>query len=250
MAQTHVILAELSRLETEVIALEKDKQEFADKKTELLATIEEKESTLNSLKAEKTETQKNVDALNLSVGEFDQKLKELEDKRKYILSGGGKNADLAIITEQQDDVKADQSVLEDKVCELWEKIDSIQENIDRAAAEFNSFKESVHSEAGEIDKNIGVIGSKIDKLASDIKVKLEDLKGENREAFDFYTRLQDKSVRPAAIHIANGNCQGCFLALPPDVVNKIHDSIDLIKCPNCYRFLFVPEEEPEEAETE
>ena len=56
-------------------------------------------------------------------------------------------------------------------------------------------------------------------------------------------------MRPAVVSIIHDTCQGCFLALPPDVRNKVYEGDTLVKCPNCYRILYAGDSGGQESDS-
>jgi len=246
MAEESEILAYIGENEKILLTQEKEKESYISKKNSLLVKADLAAASIDQLKSEKMETQKSIDTINLSVEDHEKKLKELEQKRTYILTGGGKNADLEVIKEQIEDESADRSALEDEIYALWEKIEGVESRIEQAKNELDTIKTEVDTKAVEIDDKIELINNEIEKINLRIHEKLESLSKENTEAYNFCKRLRDKDIMPSAVPLRGSVCSGCNCNLPPDVVNKVIEG-QLVNCPLCNRFLYFIEE-PETAE--
>jgi len=242
MVEINGILATVSKFELQLLDTVNKKEECLDKKNQILISLEENKNAVEKIKKLKMETQKSVDNLNLSVAEYDEKLKELNSKMNYILFGGGKNADLEIIKKQIGAAKADRSVLEDEMIVMWGKIEKVEKDIKEATKSLELLKTDITRKTDEIDTAVMKLNEDIGVLNTKISENIEKLNPDNAELHAMYMRLQQKEVTPSAVTVRDGICQGCFLDLPPDVVNKIMDGSPG-KCPNCYRILCYNEEE-------
>lgn len=245
MVEITGILSTVGEYELVLIESRKRKQMFLDEKDKILASFEEDENSVEKIKILKMEAQKSVDEINLSVAEHDEKLKELNNKMNYILFGGGKNVDLEIIKKQINEEKADRSVLEDGMIELWEKIERVEKEIEDAKESLEDLRVEIDKKNIELDEKIKKTDKDIKHITKCINESIEQLNPDNTEVYNMYLRLQEKEVQPSAVAIVDGNCHGCFLDLPPDIVNKIREG-NPTKCPNCYRILYFKEEGEEE----
>jgi predicted nucleic acid-binding Zn-ribbon protein len=246
MSDISSLLAKIGEYERILLNYKKEKNNYITQKEHLKDRINKINEDLEKLKEQKVETQKSIDAINLSVEEHEEKIKELEQKRTYILTGGGKNADLEIIKEKIAEESADQSALEDEMLGMWEKIEHVQEQISQASDNLGQIQTEVTAKETEYEQKIEAVNKEIESITDNLEDQLKTLGDHDSEAFNFFHRLQDKSVLPSAVPIQGTFCMGCSLDLPPDVVNKVREGL-LINCPQCRRFLYYEEQEEEEA---
>jgi len=59
-----------------------------------------------------------------------------------------------------------------------------------------------------------------------------------RPAVDLYTRLLSGRKGLAVVGIKNGSCQGCFLALPPQLMQEVRRNDRVLTCSHCQRILY------------
>ena len=59
-----------------------------------------------------------------------------------------------------------------------------------------------------------------------------------RPVLDLYRRLLTGRKGLAVVGIKNGTCQGCFLSLPPQLVQEVRRQDRILTCSHCQRILF------------
>ena len=59
-----------------------------------------------------------------------------------------------------------------------------------------------------------------------------------RPVMDLYARLLNSRKGLAVVGIKNGACQGCFLSLPPQLVQEVRRNDRVLTCSHCQRILY------------
>jgi uncharacterized protein len=59
-----------------------------------------------------------------------------------------------------------------------------------------------------------------------------------RPVIDLYTRLLGGRKGLAVVSIKNGSCQGCFLSLPPQLIQEVRRNDRVLTCSHCQRILY------------
>jgi len=59
-----------------------------------------------------------------------------------------------------------------------------------------------------------------------------------RQVMDLYQRLLNSRKGLAVVGIKNGTCQGCFLALPPQLMQEVRRNDRILTCSHCQRILY------------
>jgi uncharacterized protein len=59
-----------------------------------------------------------------------------------------------------------------------------------------------------------------------------------RPTVDLYMRLLNGRKGLAVVGIKNGSCQGCFLALPPQLIQEVRRNDRVLTCSHCQRILY------------
>jgi predicted nucleic acid-binding Zn-ribbon protein len=76
-----------------------------------------------------------------------------------------------------------------------------------------------------------------DTLAGRRQTRDEAMQQLERPVLDLYTRLLNSRKGLAVVGIKNGTCQGCFLALPPQLIQEVRRNDRVLTCSHCQRIL-------------
>ena len=101
---------------------------------------------------------------------------------------------------------------------------------------------SIKQHEDEISKEQERINTELDKLKNEI-VRLENMENELienvDEGFKFkFEKIVKNKEGIGIVTVSKGHCNGCFLVLPPEFINKIREGDSIQYCPNCSRILY------------
>ncbi len=184
-----------------------------------------------------------------------------------------------LLTEKQYHSQRDEKVLRDEREKLvmrrktlgtlgdYKTQQAAAREIDHSSRELNSREEAVLTFMGEveaIEKECEVLKGSAAKLrteleAMEIEVKETLVNIESRRAthqeertrlatlinpasLSLYNRVKDRFPTDPAVVIKNGNCGGCFMQVPPQLVVQTSKGDTLIKCRGCGRILYLEEQ--------
>jgi hypothetical protein len=54
-----------------------------------------------------------------------------------------------------------------------------------------------------------------------------------------YERVHERYNGEAVVPVTNGTCKGCFVNVPPQVIEKLYRGGSIIRCDSCGRFLYI-----------
>jgi predicted nucleic acid-binding Zn-ribbon protein len=77
-----------------------------------------------------------------------------------------------------------------------------------------------------------------DTLAGRRQTREEAMQQFERPVMDLYMRLLSSRKGLAVVGIKNGTCQGCFLALPPQLMQEVRRNDRVVTCSHCQRILY------------
>lgn len=83
-----------------------------------------------------------------------------------------------------------------------------------------------------------------DTLAGKRQTREEAMQQLERPVMDLYMRLLNTRKGLAVVGIKNGTCQGCFLALPPQLIQEVRRNDRVLTCSHCQRILYWSGETP------
>lgn len=205
-------------------------------KDQLPRTVAELEGQRDALQAQHDKLKQEVEDLqttkkrreldqneeNDRARKYDARLKDLKTNREYqaLLReiGFAKKASGELseeIARLENELKLKQEALAEAKKLLGEKNDEV-------AAK----KKDVEKAIKEVDKSFTSEAKRRDELLADIP----------KDLLSRY-KLVRKRTNLVVVNAKNGACQGCFMALPPQLFNQVRRADTLYTCPNCHRIL-------------
>lgn len=204
-----------------------EEQEFESLKTQLAESKKARTEKQTVLTSEKSAQKKIEDELEL----LDSKIKH-EDGKLY--SGTIANPkELKGIQQEVVLLRTKKDKIETELLELLDRVDNM-----------NSEADESESRVRELTEAVKKAEKKYQKVAKEIEEKVQDLKGKKEvlnaktapSLITLYESIRKKK-KQAAVVIADGVCQGCFVELPAEEVDKMLGSDELWRCPQCRRIL-------------
>ncbi len=218
------------------IYLLKDEKEAKPKEIEALKlSFEAKKQRLAELEKNLLDVQKQRKDNELELAAKEEAMRKLQSQLFQLKTNKEYNAMLI----QIQDAKADNSVIEDRILELFEKTDKIKVE---AGAEKQRF-------IGE-EKMFNEDKKKIDEQVKEIEFKLVQLEAQRNQVIPKienkilgqYERILSNRDGLAIVSVKDNTCKGCNMHVPPQVINLIRMYERIITCEVCNRILYVENE--------
>lgn len=182
-------------------------------------------------------------ALQLKLKEKDVDLRAKEDsikKYKAQLFQIKTNKEYAALQKEIEGLKADGSVLEDEILLLLDDVEKKQKDIKdekdlivQEEQKKRQDEERIKKEILQIDEDLKVLETQRAELAPNIE----------KNILKKYERVLHNKDGLALVAVKNHACQGCFLNLPPQVINEIRMNEHIVSCESCARILYMAEGE-------
>ena len=229
-------LVQLQTLDTQIYALENEKEAKPQEVKTLEDAFEQKKQNLADLEKELLDQQKQRKERELELGSKEEGMKKLQGQLFQLKT----NKEYQAMLRQIDDAKADASVIEDKILESLEAIDKIKAEIEKEKVRlqeeekiFNAHKKTIEDRTREIDARLAELGAKRKQFLPAIEKKI----------LSQYERILASRDALAIVRVINNNtCQGCNMFVPPQVINLIKMYEHIITCEICNRMLYIEEE--------
>jgi predicted nucleic acid-binding Zn-ribbon protein len=228
-------LIKIQELDLEMDELRERARAIPIESAQLDAELAEARDAVEAAKAKHLELEKQqrheelvLDDKNTLLKKYDQQLFSVKTNKEY----------KAILAEI-DLAKAEISAIEDRILELMT-------DIDHANGEMTSADQTLRDEEAK------VAGSKreLDAELETVKRDLEDreqrkqalVPGVDEDLYGLYERIRKaKTNGPGAVPIKNDSCSGCYMQIPPQVVNELIAGDRIITCQSCSRILYWPD---------
>ncbi len=195
--------------------------------------VEKKRNELEACRQQLLQIRKTIDEKNLQLKTNEAKIAELRVK----LNQASSNREYDIIQTQIDaDIMAN-SVLEDEIIELLEKVDVLKKKCGelesewkRAEADAKEFEQRVAAEEPELKRRLEQLHEEIAEAEKAIP----------SEVADDYRRLVARYGATALAPIMGDACSQCFFSLSPQLFIDVRAG-RLVFCRNCGRLLYAPQ---------
>lgn len=192
----------------------------------------------------KTETSRLENAKNdLKHIETDRKKLELdaESKRQQILKYRTQLGQIKSNTEYQallkeiDKAEADIRQIEDVELELMEKFDKLQPALKAEQAQLKDVTARGDVEKADLQKRAKLIEAEQAQLKTD---RDQLVAAVDPDILNRYERLLRSKGDLAIVPVKHGNCGGCHLNIPPQIMHDAKKGSDLVSCTYCGRILY------------
>lgn len=204
-----------------------------------------KPEVLESISQKHRDSQENLNQLQNQLRELQVKMKnkeiELENKeetvRKYQMQlyQIKTNKEYASLQKEIAGIKADNSLLEDEIISLLERIEETEKTISNKKQELENIKEELVKNEKIVKEETIIIDDELFKLR---RRRDEIVSGIDSEIIQKYEQILENRNGEALVRIENDTCGGCHMNQPPQVINEVRLG-KLISCENCSRMLYI-----------
>ena len=192
-----------------------------------------------------------------------EKLKALEDQLKNMLVAR-KNLEIDLQTKEGDiikansqlsqlktnkdyqtklseieHVKADKSIIEEKILISYDETDRINKNITEEKNILNEEEKRYLTTKKEIDDSVREITENIKALGAK---RQQAVDGIDKNILVRYEKILSNKDGLAIVPIKGNACGGCYMHTPPQVINELKMNDKIIYCEMCARMLYLDED--------
>ena len=228
-------LTQLQALDTKIFVFERERKE----KPEELAKLEEQ---FASKKQQAEEIKKDID--NLLVKRKDKELglstkEEAIKKFQNQLYSLKSNKEYSAMLKEIEGVKADKSVIEDELLEIFDMVDIKKDQLSKEQERLKLEEQKLAGDKKRINDAIKEIESQLEVLINKRKQLTVEI---DPKALAEYERVLSNRSGLAIVCVKNDTCQGCFMNVRAQVINEIKMYDRIIFCQMCSRILYLEEE--------
>ncbi len=216
---------------------------------ELKKSLEEKPRVLEGL-------QRQFEEKKARLKELEGRLKGIQLKRKEAeVELAGKegdikksNADLSKIKTNKEytakiheieSLKADQSIVEEKILVFFEDADKVNAEIAKEKQFVVEEEKKFQAAQKQFDEEMQIAQDRIKVLEAQRKQYLPDI---DPNVLNRYTKLLAHKEGLAIVPVQGSACGGCFMNLTTQIINhiKMHESLE--ECEKCSRILYIKDQ--------
>ncbi|MDD5155860.1 MAG: C4-type zinc ribbon domain-containing protein [Candidatus Omnitrophica bacterium] len=229
-------LIKLQKIDTEIYALKSEKEAKPAQIQGLDAAFDEKKQSLAVLDKEILDLQKLKKDKELELASKEEGAKKLQSQLYQLKT----NKEYQAMLQQINDTKADASVIEDKILELMDQIDSLKTGVDKEKLVLQQEEKALGVEKGKIQDRVKEIDDRLSQLEAQKKQVIPEI---DTKILPQYERILKSRDGLAIVQVKDNSCGGCNMHVPPQVINLIRMYERIITCEVCNRMLYIGEDE-------
>lgn len=227
-------LVKLQTIDSEIYALKYEKERKPQEIKTLEADFEAKKQHLADLEKNSLDLQKQRKEKELELASKEENAKKLQTQLYSLKT----NKEYQTMLQQIQDVKADTSVIEDRVLELFDKFDKIKSEIEQEKQKLKEEERVFNEKKKKIEDRIKEIDDRLTQLEAERKQAIVDIEP---KILSQYERILNNRDGLAIVNVKDDSCGGCNMFVPPQVINLIKMYERIITCEICNRILYIEE---------
>jgi predicted nucleic acid-binding Zn-ribbon protein len=224
-----------------------------------LLLVQDRDRRINQLKAEAARVPLEIAAAEKSVTDETAKLEnaktelkhieverkkfevDAEAKRQLILKYRGQlnqiksNTEYQALLKEIDKAEGDIRHIEDVELDVMERLEKLQPALKAEQAQVKTVTAKGEAEKMELQKRSKLIETELAQLLEERGKLIGQV---DPEILERYERLLRSKGDLAIVPIKHGNCGGCHLNLPPQIVHNARAERELCSCSYCGRILY------------
>jgi uncharacterized protein len=228
-------LVELQKVDAQIYELRKTLKEKPAVLAELNTNFEGKKAGLKALEekfktmqVERKSLEGELKAQEDNIAKSNTQLSQIKTNREYT----------AKITEIEN-IKADKSVLEEKIITAFDKADVVKADMEREKTALAKEEQDFLKQKKEIEDAIKIIQDKI-KMLDDQRSQIFPQVDKN--VLSRYEKILVNKEGLAIVPVSGVSCGGCFMNVPAQVINEMKMHQQMIHCEMCARILYLEED--------
>ncbi len=225
-------LIRLQTIDSEIYALRSEKSSKPGEIKAIEDSLEAKKAQMAELEKSSLDLQKRKKDKELELSSKDAATTKLQGQLYSLKT----NKEYQVMLRQIQDSKADASIIEDKLLELFEQADSLKIEIDKERIKIKDEEKVFLTEKNKIEVRIKEIGDRLSQLEAVRKQVTPDI---NPKILAQYERILLSRDGLAIVTVKGNSCGGCNMFVPPQVMNLIKMYERIITCEICNRILYI-----------
>ena len=210
--------------------------------TEKPVLIEELKEKFEATKAHLNHLEENFKSIQLKRKELELEMKAKEDdiaKANSQLTQLKTNKEYQTKLNEIASIKADKSIIEEKILLSYDETDTIQAQIGKEKVSVGADEKKYLVRKKEIEDEIKLMEDRIKVLESQRK---QLLPGVDRTLLTRYEKILAHKDGLGIAPINDSSCGGCHMNVPPQTINAIKMHDQLIECEICQRIMYLEDD--------
>jgi hypothetical protein len=224
-------LRELQEIDLQIIQLD---AEIASGNTTLVkrkSAIEKYQEDIAALQQKIDENGKRRRDLE---AELEDDLSRIKDRQSKLMNVQTNREYQSLLKETEDSKKANKR-REEELVALMEHDEALKAKIEEKNNLCTGEETLFAEEREKVEDQAAKLSSKKEKIIKSRKTKSKDVPANILKKYDI---LKDRRNGIAVVSVTNGVCTGCFMNIPPQLINELLKEEKMHCCPTCHRIIY------------
>lgn len=183
-----------------------------------------KEEELKKIQLKQKEQEVELQTKEENVKKYQAQLTQVKTNKEY-----------TALQAEINSLKADNSMLEEKIIEFFDTVDANGKETDRLKGMLTAEERALQEKTKEVEEKKAKLKNQISELE---KKKSEQIKNVNPEIAALYEKIVKLRNGLALVQVQGDTCPACQIQLRPQVLNELKLKEKIVVCENCSRILF------------
>jgi len=224
-------LVNLQAISDDIATLEERKKRIPANYNKHKNAFDKAKLAYDTLQTDIEQNRHTIKANEEKIEQFKAEIKSIREKEKFIKT-----------QKEFEALDAEQQHRKDKIDKLEKENKAILETVGKLELETIDNQAIMEDEQSAMDTEAKRIEKKLERINKELEQLYEKKEGMTQEIEDkileeFYYTAKMRNGQ-GIVAIENGICMGCNIALPPQQANAVRKGEDLVRCPNCARFVY------------
>ncbi len=225
-------LKKIQDLDSEIYGCRQLMSQAPEEMQRLDAQVESERKTLRAVEEELRAVQLKQKDKEANLADKETNIKKYEAQLAQVKT----NKEYASLQSEIRSLKADNSLLEEGIIELFDQIDKCQLKLKEEQAKIAAVEKEAREKKAALEAKVGEVEKKIGGLAAQ---KKELVKEVNPETASLYEKIVVNKRGLALVKIDGEVCSACQMRLRPQQINEIQMGEHVVLCEQCSRILYI-----------
>lgn len=227
LVEIQALDSQILKIEDELCCIPEKTKAIEEALKEKSANLKKHEDAIKALGLKRKEKEGELQAKEDSIKKYSSQMHQVKTNKEY-----------TALQEEIGRVKADNSIIEEAILNIFDQIDA--EN--NAIAKEKEFLKKEEAAASEEKKIMAAEADRIKASADALRTQRAEIAAKiDKTILAKYDRILANKSGLAVVPITGESCQGCFGRMPSQVINEVKMKNAIICCENCTRMLYIEE---------
>ena len=228
-------LMKLQALDAQLYRLRREREAKPKLIEELETRRNEEEAAVKAIEEKTKANQVKRKQRELDLSSKEEGIKKLQAQLYQLKT----NKEYQTMQHEIEGQKADNSRIEDEILMLMEDAETLDKELVKEKALFAEAEKHLIEDKKKIEAEISSLDGEISNLEAQRK-EISALV--DKKVLAHYEKVLANRDGLALAAVKSHSCQGCFMNLPPQVINEIKMGDKIVTCESCARILYIEKE--------